>query len=54
MNEKQDTTPYVLAGAGYEHVRNADKGRLDSHAFVQAGVGLRHRTPKRVQAKCRG
>jgi len=54
MNEKQDTTPYVLAGAGYEHVRNADKGRLDSHAFVQAGVGLRHRTPKGYKLNVEG
>jgi len=42
--QKKDTTPYVLAGVGYEHVKNEASGRLDSHSFVQAGAGLSHKT----------
>jgi len=44
INDKGNTTPYVLAGVGYENVRNPDKDRLDSNAFVQAGAGISHRT----------
>jgi OOP family OmpA-OmpF porin len=36
-----NVSPYVLAGLGYEKVNGETKDVLESHAFVQAGAGLR-------------
>ncbi len=52
--QKKDTTPYILAGVGYEHVKNADEGRLDSNAFVQAGAGISHKTKKGYKLNVEG
>ena len=49
------TTPYALAGLGYEYVSGATKGVFESHPFVQGGVGVRVDLEKgfkaRVEAK---
>jgi len=52
--DKKNTTPYVVAGVGYEHVNNADSGRLDSHPFAQAGVGISHKSKKGYKLNAEG
>ena len=34
------TTPYALAGVGYEHVGGATQNVFESHSFVQGGIGV--------------
>jgi len=36
-----NTTPYALAGIGYEYVSGGEENVFESHPFVQAGAGLR-------------
>ena len=49
-----NVSPYVLAGVGYEQVQGEAKDILESHAFVQGGVGLRIDIDKGYKARIEG
>ena len=48
------TTPYVLAGVGYEHVIGATPNVFESHPFIQGGVGVKIDLEQGYKARVEG
>ncbi len=51
---RTNTTPYVLAGVGYEYVIGATQNVFESHPFVQAGVGVKIDLEQGYKARVEG
>ncbi len=51
---KTNTTPYALAGVGYEYVSGGTDGVFESHPFVQGGAGVRVDLQKGFKARVEG
>lgn len=48
------TTPYVLAGVGYEYVGGATEDVFESHPFVQGGLGVRVDLQEGIRGRVEG
>ncbi|HHD75864.1 MAG TPA: OmpA family protein [Campylobacterales bacterium] len=48
------TTPYAVAGVGYEYVQGATEGVFESHPFVQGGAGVRVDLEQGFKARVEG
>jgi len=51
---KTNVSPYVLVGVGYEKVQGEVENVIESHAFVQGGVGLQIDIKKGYKARLEG
>lgn len=51
---KTNVSPYILAGVGYEKVQGEVEDVIESHAFVQAGLGLGIDITEGYKAKIEG
>jgi len=51
---KTPLSPYALVGIGYEKVDGEKKGVIESHPFVQGGLGVRMEIDKGYTAKVEG
>lgn len=48
------TTPYAVAGVGYEYVRGGTKDAFESHPFIQGGAGVRVDLEQGFKARVEG
>ena len=49
-----NTTPYAVAGVGYEYVSGGTKDAFESHPFVQGGAGLKVDLEQGFKARVEG